>query len=77
MIIKNAYPQGLNIFGLHIQFYAIFILCGALLAFFLASYKAHKAADQNAPWTNPARPLPPSSRRNEWHRRNPTERNQA
>lgn len=42
MIIKNAYPQGLNIFGLHIQFYAIFILCGALLAFFLASYKAHK-----------------------------------
>lgn len=37
-----ALPQGFDIFGLHIQFYALFILGGALLALFLSSYRAHK-----------------------------------
>lgn len=47
MNVKQSLPTGINIFGLHIQFYAIFILCGALLAFFLSSYRAHK---KGYPW---------------------------
>lgn len=43
----NALPTGFDIFGIHIQFYAIFILTGALLAYFLSSYRAHK---QGYPW---------------------------
>ena len=47
MNVKQSLPTGIDIFGLHIQFYAIFILCGALLAFFLSSYRAHK---KGYPW---------------------------
>ena len=39
---QGKYPSGFLVFGYPIHFYAFFILAGALVALFLASYRAHK-----------------------------------
>lgn len=42
-----AYVNKINIFGLDIYFYAIIILCGALVALFLSAFRGH---EKGYPW---------------------------